>query len=168
MPGFDNNEDAVIPCKGTLEDRTPSLLPLPINSDPPPSFTSTRFDDGILPTSHFSTRLPSPSSLRARDLCPRAWVRLNRLLLHSFVTLDPWGASPFLFSSPLSPAFSIVSSLVLCSRVSSNCSFPGPSSHPCLRFLHHFTLFFFTFVKSHSFCAMSFLRFHYLSLCVFV
>jgi len=31
-------------------------------SDPPPSFTSTHFDDGILPTPHFSTCLPSPSS----------------------------------------------------------------------------------------------------------
>ena len=126
---FDNNEDAVIPCTGALEDRPPSLLPFPISgsdqpllspeptfsptvqvpidedgeevvlacqntgspavngdgilhtpvsprltlsssfspfrrSDPPPSFTSTHFDDGILPTPHLSTRLPSPSSLR--------------------------------------------------------------------------------------------------------
>jgi len=39
-------------------------------SDPPPSFTSTRFDDGILPTPHFSTRLPSPSSLRRSGSFP--------------------------------------------------------------------------------------------------
>jgi len=36
-------------------------------SDPPPSFTSSRFDDGILPTPHFSTRLPSPSFLLRSD-----------------------------------------------------------------------------------------------------
>ena len=28
--------------------------------------------------------------------------------------------------------------------------FLPPPYHPCLRFLHHFTLFFFTFVKSHN------------------
>jgi len=36
----------------------------------------------------------------------------------SFVTLDPWGASPFLFSPPLSPTFSIFSSSASCPRVS--------------------------------------------------
>ena len=35
-------------------------------SDPPPSFASTRFDDGILPT----PRLPSPSSLRRSGSFP--------------------------------------------------------------------------------------------------
>jgi len=32
--------------------------------DTPPSFTSTRFDNFVLPTPHFSTRLPFPSSVR--------------------------------------------------------------------------------------------------------
>jgi len=35
-------------------------------SDPHSFFTSARFDDGILPTPHFSTYLPSPSSLGAQ------------------------------------------------------------------------------------------------------
>jgi len=39
-------------------------------SDLPPSFTSTRFDDSILPTPHFSTRLPPPSSLRCLGSFP--------------------------------------------------------------------------------------------------
>jgi len=33
---FNNNEDAVIPCTGTLEDRPPSLLPLPIDGSGQP------------------------------------------------------------------------------------------------------------------------------------
>jgi len=44
---------------------TPSSFFSPFRrSDPHPSFTSTRFDDGILLTPHFSTRFSSPSSLR--------------------------------------------------------------------------------------------------------
>ena len=39
-----------------------AATPLALQS--PPSFKPTRFDDGILPTPHFSTRFPSPSSLR--------------------------------------------------------------------------------------------------------
>jgi len=41
-----------------------------MTSDSPPSFTSTRFDDGIFPTPHFSTRLPSLSPLRRSDSFP--------------------------------------------------------------------------------------------------
>ena len=62
----------------------------------------------------------------------------------SFVTLDPWGTSPFLFFPALYPVFSIFSSSISCARVSFY------SSHPYLRFLRHFTLFFFTLVKSHN------------------
>jgi len=40
------------------------------HSDPPPSFTSTQFDDGILPTPHFSTRLPFPFPLRRSGSFP--------------------------------------------------------------------------------------------------
>jgi len=44
---------------------------LPFRSlDPSPSFTSTRLDDGILPTPHFSTRLPSLSPLRRSGSFP--------------------------------------------------------------------------------------------------
>ena len=66
----------------------------------------------------------------------------------SFVTLDPWGESPFLFFPALSPVFSIFSSSISCPRVS--LFLPPHPYHPCLRFLRHFTLFFFTFVKSHN------------------
>ena len=67
-----------------------------------------------------------PSCARALPSCAR--VRLNRLLYprFSFVTLDPWGASPFLFSPPLSPNFSIFSSSVPCPRVSSYSISPPP------------------------------------------
>ena len=44
----------------------------------------------------------------------------------SSVTLDPWGASPFLFFPALSPVFSIFSSSISCPRVSSY-SFPPPA-----------------------------------------
>ena len=84
----------------------------------------------------------------------------------SFVTLDPWGASPFLFFSPLSPVFSIFSSSVSCPRVSS-CSFPTPPIPPyasCVTSLS-------SSLPSSSrtmFCTMSFLSWNRLSLCFFV
>jgi len=87
----------------------------------------------------------------ARALSPRAWVRLNRILLHPFLVRHPrpLGRIPFPFlPSPL-PSFL---HLLLISLLSSRLFLflPPGSSHPCLRFLRHFTLFFFTFVKSHS------------------
>jgi len=104
----------------------------------------------------------------ARALSPRAWVRLNRLLLHSFLVCHPrpLGRIPFPFlPSPL-PSFL---HLLLISLLSSRLFlFLHPSSHPCLRFLRHFTLFFFTFVKSHSSVPCPFLADiarHYMSLC---
>jgi len=46
-------------------DLAPSFPSFPIRrSDSPPFFTPGRFDDGIFPTPHFFSRLPSPSSLR--------------------------------------------------------------------------------------------------------
>ena len=50
----------------------------------------------------------------------------------SFVTLDPWGASPFLFFPTLSPVFSIFSSSVSCPRVSSYSFPPLPIPSPPL------------------------------------
>jgi len=86
----------------------------------------------------------------ARALFPRAGVRLNRLLLHPFLARHPrpLGRIPFPFlPSPL-PSFLL---LLLIRLLSSQLSLlPPPSSHPCLRFLRHFTLFFFTFVRSHN------------------
>jgi len=37
---FDNNKDADLPCTGTLEDRPPSLLPLPVHGSGQPLFSS--------------------------------------------------------------------------------------------------------------------------------
>ena len=71
---FQNTGSPAVKSNGILHTpvsprRTPSSsFPLFRRSDPPPSFTSTRFDDGILPTPHFSTLLPSPSS--CTDLPP--------------------------------------------------------------------------------------------------
>jgi len=91
---------------------------------------------------------PLPSGARA--LCPRARVRLNRLLLHPFLVRHPrpLGRIPFpLLPSPL-PSFL---HLFLIRLLSSRLFLFHPSpSHPCLRFLLHFTLFFFTFVQSHN------------------
>jgi len=129
---FDNNEDAAIPCTGTLDNKLPFLSPLPVDSsgrsllspestslptvqvpidedgeeavlegqnmdspavnsdgilhtprltpsssffplrrsDLSPSVTPIRFDDGILPTPHFSTYLPSPSSFTRSGSSP--------------------------------------------------------------------------------------------------
>jgi len=52
-------------------------------SDPHSFFTSARFDYGIFPTPHFSTRLPSPSSLGAR------WRRgFSRAAAHHRITTN--------------------------------------------------------------------------------
>ena len=64
------NGDGSLPTPAT-SCLTPSSSVFPFRrSDPHLSFTSTRFDDGILPTPHLSTCLPSPSSLRRSDSFP--------------------------------------------------------------------------------------------------
>jgi len=78
------------------------------SSDPPPSFTSTRFDDGILPTPHFSTRLPSLSSLRHSGSFPThsgppQQVSSTPVARSSPSTLGP---HPLSFASLSSPQFS--------------------------------------------------------------
>jgi len=79
-------------------------------SDPPPSFTSTRFDDGILPTPHFSTCLPSPSSLRRSDSFPTRSGPPQQASSTPIVRSSPstLGAHPLSFqvSSLSSPQFS--------------------------------------------------------------
>ena len=75
------------------------------SSDPPPSFTSTRFDHGILPTPHFSARLPSLSSLRRSGsfptrLGPPQQASSTPVSRSSPSTL---GAHPLSFSSLPSP-----------------------------------------------------------------
>ena len=165
--------DTFIPCSSTLVDRSPSLLPFPIDghgqplfspestsshtdkvpidedsqeaifavqntgspavkgngtlytpvsprlvhsssfsplrrSDPPPSFTSTRFDDGILPTPHFSTRFPSPSSLRSSGSFPMRSDLPQQASSTPVTRSSPstLGAHPLSFSSLTSPQFS--------------------------------------------------------------
>ena len=89
-----------------------------------------------------------PSGARALHL--RTWVRLRRLLLHPFRVRHPRPLGripfPFLFS-PLPSFLHFLLVSLLSSRLS---LFLLNSSHLCPRFLRHSTLFFFTFVKSHS------------------
>jgi len=137
-------------------------------SDPLPSITATRFDDGILPTPHVSTHLPSPSSLRRSGSFPTRSGLPQQASSAPVSRSSPshLGAHPLSFS-PL-PSLEVSLSSPISLLPSRLFQILPPSSHPCLRFLLHFTLFFFTFVTSHSFCAMSFLSSHRLSLCVFV
>jgi len=188
---FDYNEDNVIPCTGTLDDRPPFLLPLPIDgsgqpllspestslltvqvpidedseevvlagqstgppavngdgilhtpvsprlthsssfspfrcSDLPPAFTSTRFDDGILPTPHFSTRLPSPSSLRRSGSFPTRSVPPQQASSSPVSRSSPstLGAHPLSFS-PL-PTFQLSPSSPHQPRVLASLPFPSP------------------------------------------
>jgi len=84
-----------------------------------------------------------------RALFPRARHRRNRLLLHPFLVRHPrpLGRIPFPFLPCLLPSFL---HLLLIHLLSSRLFlFLPPPFHPCLRFLRHFTLFFFTIVKSH-------------------
>jgi len=88
-----------------------------------------------------------PSGTRA--LSPRARV-LNRLLLHPLLVRHPrlLGRIPFPFL--LCPLPSFLHLLLIHLLSSRLFLFLPPPSHPCLRFLRHFTLLFFTFVKSHN------------------
>ena len=77
-------------------------------SDPPPSFTSTRFDDGILPAPHFSTRVPPLSSLRRAGSFPTRsgppQQASSTPVFHS--SPSTLGVHPLSFSSLPSPQFS--------------------------------------------------------------
>jgi len=86
----------------------------------------------------------------ARALSPRARVRLNRLLLHPFLVRHPrpLGRIPFPFLPSPFPSF--LHLLLICLLSSRLFLFLPPPSHPFLHFLHHFTLFFFTFIKSYN------------------
>ena len=114
---------------------------------PPPSFTSTRFDNGILPTPHFSTRLPSPSSLRRSGSFPTRSGPPQQIsstpVSRSFLEHTPF----FFLPCPLPSFLHLLLIHFLSSRLF---LFLPPPSHPCLHFLRRFTLFFFTFVKSHN------------------
>jgi len=86
----------------------------------------------------------------ARALLPRARVRLNRLLLRPLLVRHPrpLGRIPFPFLPYPLPRFL---HLLLIHLLSLRLFlFLPPPYHPCLRFLRHFTLFFFTFIKSHN------------------
>jgi len=87
----------------------------------------------------------------ARVLFPRARVRLNRFLLRPLFVRHPrpLGRIPF----PFLPCHLLsFLHLLLIHLLSSHLFlFLSPPLYPCLRFLRYFTLFFFTFVKSHNF-----------------
>ena len=107
----------------------------------------------LLPSTPVSLpRIPSG----ARALPPRARVCLRRLLLHPFLVRHPrpLGCIPVPFlPSPLPRFLHLLLTRLLSSRL---LLFLPLHSHLYLCFWRHFALFFFTFVKSHSFCAMSF------------
>lgn len=87
----------------------------------------------------------------ARALFPCARVRLNRLLLRPLFVRHPrpLGRIPFPFlPCPLPSFLHLLFIHLLSSRLF--LFLPPHPYHPCLRFLRHFTLFFFTFVKSHN------------------
>jgi len=86
----------------------------------------------------------------AWSLFPCARVRLNRLLLHLLLVRHPrpLGRIPFPFLPCPLPSF--LHRLLIHLLSSRLFLFLPPPSHPCLRFLRHFTLFFFTFDKSHN------------------
>ena len=79
--------------------------------DPHPSFTSTRFDDGILHTPHFSTFLPSPSSLRCSGSFPTRSGPPQQASSTPVARSSPsnLGAHPLSFCSLPSPQFSLSS-----------------------------------------------------------
>jgi len=144
------NGDGILPTPISPRHNPSSSFPPFRRSDPHPSFTSDRFDDGILPTPHFSTLLASPSFHRRSGSFPtrsgppqQASSTPVSRSSHLTLGVHPLSFSP-LPSSQFSPS-SLHLSPVLASR-----PIPPPPSHPCLRFLRHFTLFFFTFVKSHN------------------
>ena len=121
--------------------------------------TPTRFLPSRLPTlmTAFFPLLTSPPVFLpflpsgARALFPCARVRLNRLLLRPLFVRHPrpLGRIPFPFlPCPLPSFLHLLFILLLSSRLF--LLLPPHPYHPCLRFLHHFTPFFFTFVKSHN------------------
>jgi len=73
-------------------------------SDPSPSLTSNRLDDGILPTPHFSTRLPSPYSLRRLGSFPTRSGLSQQTSSTPVSRLS--GSHPLSFSTLSSPQFS--------------------------------------------------------------
>ena len=83
-----------------------AATPLALQS--PPSFKPTRFDDGILPTPHFSTRFPSPSSLRSSGSFPMRSDLPQQASSTPVTRSSPstLGAHPLSFSSLTSPQFS--------------------------------------------------------------
>ena len=88
----------------------------------------------MMVSSHSSLLHPSsfPFSPQALGLFSHALESASTGFFYarcSFVTLDPWGASPFLFFPTLSPLFSIFSSSISCPRVSSY-SFPPTPTIP--------------------------------------
>jgi len=90
-----------------------------------------------------------PSGARALFPCVR--VRPNRLLLRPLLVRHPQPLERMPFPFLPYPLLSFLH-LLLIHLLSSRLSLflPPHPFHPCLRFLRHFTLFFFTFVKSHN------------------
>jgi len=139
-------------CKFLFPLVFPLFLPFPLSD------ARTRILPSRLPalTMAFFPLLTSPPVFLpllpsgAWALSQRARVRLNRLLLRPFLAhhTRSLGRIPFPFlPSPLPSCLHLLLIRLLSSRLF---LLRPPCSHPCLHFLRHFTLFFFTFVKSHN------------------
>jgi len=128
------------------------LLPFPLSG------ARTRILPSRLPASMmaFSPLLTSPPFFLpllpagARALSLPARVRLNRLLLHPFLACHTRPLGRIFFPFLPSPLPSFLHLLLIRHLSSRLFLFLHPPSHPCLRFLRHFILFFFNFVKSHN------------------
>jgi len=136
-------------------------------SDPPPSFTSTRFDDDILPTPHFSTRLPSLSSLRRSGSFPTRSGPPQQVSSTPVARSSPstLGGHPLSFSSLPSSQFSPSSPHP--SPVLASLPIPSPplSSLPTLLASLHSLLLHLRQVAQCSVGIPSDIACHYVSLC---
>jgi len=184
VPIKEDGEEAVLAGQntGSLAVNGDGILPTPVSpgltpscsfppfrrSDPHPFFTSTRFDDGILPTPHFSILLPSPSSRNRSGSIPThsGPPQLDSSTPVSHSSHSTLGAHPLSFSplpsTQFSPSFPHPSPVLASLPI----PFPPPPIPACA--------FCFTSLSSSSpsssrtmLCAMSINR-HRLSLCVFV
>ena len=128
------NRDGILPTPVSPRLTLSSYFPPITRSDPHPSFTSTRFDDGILPTLHFSTLLPSPSSSRRSGSFftrsgPPQQPSSSPVSRSSHSTL---GAHPLSFSPLPSPQFSPSSPHLSSVLASFPIPAPLPPSMPAL------------------------------------
>jgi len=162
-PAVKDNDILHTPISPRLADSS-SFSPFR-RSDPPPSFTSTRFDDSILPTPHFSTCLPSLSSLRRSGSFPTRSGPLQQASSTLVARSSPstLGAHPLSFSSLPSPQFSPSSPVLASLPIPSP---PLPSLPKLLASLHSLLLHHSQVAQCSVPCPyLADIAYHYVSLC---